>query len=92
MKGLFHTIGLAYLDQKEVEDSFVFDIMPDTPSEIAARSRDYLLSTYVSSDSKFPPELGVSTPENLRRTNNAAEAFHSQFNAQLYSMHPNIYG
>ena len=44
-KWLSHTFGLAYLDPQEVENSFVFEIMPDTPSEIAA------------SDSKFPPEL-----------------------------------
>ena len=43
----------------------------------------YLLSTYGSSDTKFPPELWASTLENSRRMNNAAEAFHSQFNAQF---------
>ena len=64
-KWLSHTFGLAYLDPQEVEDSFVFDLMPDTPSEDAACERyaDYLLSTYVSSDSKFPPELWTSKPE-----------------------------
>ena len=75
-----HTFGLAYLDPQEVKDSFVFDIMPDAPSDDAACDKyaDYLLSTHVSSDSKFSPELLASTPENSRRTDNAAEAFHSQ--------------
>ena len=35
-KWLSHTFGLAYLDPQEVEDSFLFDILPDTPSEIDA--------------------------------------------------------
>ena len=92
-KWLSHTFGLAYLYPQEVEDSFVFDIMPDAPSDDAACDKyaDYLLSTHVSSDSKFPPELWASTPGNSRRTNNATEAFHSQYNAQLYAAHPNKY-
>ena len=67
--------------------------MPDAPSDDPAWNKyaDYLLSTYVSSDSKFPPELWTSTAENERRPNNAAEAFHSQYNAQFYAAHPNIY-
>ena len=32
-KWLSHTVGLAYLDPQEVEFSFVFDIMPDAPSD-----------------------------------------------------------
>ena len=35
-KWLSHTFGFAYLDSQEVEDSFVFKILPDTPSEITA--------------------------------------------------------
>ena len=50
---LSHTLGLAYLDPQEVEESFVFDIKPDAPSDDDACDKyaDYLLSTYVLSDS-----------------------------------------
>ena len=67
--------------------------MPDAPSDDDACDKyaDYLLPTYVLSDSKCPPELWASTPENSRRTSNAAETFHSQLNAQFYAAHPNIY-
>ena len=63
--------------------------MPDAASDNAACDKyaDYLLSTHVSSDSKFPPKLWVSTPGNSRRMNNATEVFHSQYNAQFYSAH-----
>ena len=65
-KWLSHTFGLAYLDPQEVEDSFIFDIMSDAPSDNAACDKyaDYLLSIYVSRDRKFPLELWASTPEN----------------------------
>ena len=48
-KWLSHTFGLAYLDPQEVEDSSVYNILPDPPKEIAACERyaDNLLSTYV---------------------------------------------
>ena len=61
---------LANLDPQEVEGSFEFDIMPDAPSDDDACDKyaDYLLSTYVLSDSKCPPGLWASTPENSRRT------------------------
>ena len=47
-KWLSHIFGLAHLDQQEIEDCFVFEIMPDTPSEIAAceRCEDYLDDRY----------------------------------------------
>ena len=51
----------------------------------------FAVHIFSSSDSKFLPESWASTPENYERTNNAAEAFHSQFNAQFYAAHPNIY-
>ena len=59
--------------------------MPDTPIEIDACERYtyYLLPTYGSSDRRFLAELWASTPENSSRTNNAAEAFHSQFNVKM---------
>ena len=92
-KWLSHTFGLAYLNPEEVEDSFVFDLMPGAPDEDSACDKyaDYLLSTYIASDSIFPPDLWASSPENSRRTNNAAEAFQSHYNAQFYAAHPNIY-
>ena len=44
---LSHIFGIAYLDPQEIEDSFVFYIMPDAPSDDAACDKytDYL-STY----------------------------------------------
>ena len=89
---LSHIFGIAYLDPQEIEDSFVFDIMPHAPSDDAACDKytDYLSTYDMYQVKEIPPELWASTPENSR-TNKAAEAFHSQYNAQFYVAHPNIF-
>ena len=49
--------------------------------------------TYVAPDSRFPPTLWASAPtdEELPRTNNGCESFHSHLSNSFSGPHPNIY-
>ena len=61
-------ISFAYLDPQEVEDSFVFDILPDPPKEIAACERyaDYLLSIVPLSADQLLLQLLMEQFDTLR--------------------------
>ena len=41
-KWLSHTFGLAYLNPEEVEDSFVFDLMPEAPEDLCRLLAQYI--------------------------------------------------
>ena len=44
------------------------------------------------SDSRYAPLFWAAAPNvNFKRTNNGPESFHSHFNEQFYSHHPNIF-
>ena len=53
---------------------------------------DYVLDTYVFNVSRYPPSFWEAAPTpNCKRINNDSESFHSHYNEQFYSHHPNIY-
>jgi len=92
-KWLPQFFGLPFLPVEEIEDCFVEDIMSEVPSdEKCTAFADYVLDTYVSNVSRYPPSFWAAalTP-NCKRTNNGSESFHSHYNEQFYSHHPNIY-
>ncbi|XP_071176290.1 uncharacterized protein [Mytilus edulis] len=92
-KWLSQFFGLPFLPPNKVEDCFTFDIMSDAPSDDKCHTfLDYVLSTYICTTSRYPPQFWAAAPvENCKRTNNGPESFHSHYNEQFYSHHPNIY-
>lgn len=52
---------------------------------------DYLVDTYISEDSIFPPHIWAEKSSSIHRTTNACESFHSKFNSYFESPHPNIF-
>ena len=71
----------------------VENIMTDTPEDNRCMQfADYVLRGYIAPTSTYPPSMWASIPEeNSKRTNNGPEAFHSKFNTQFYTSHPNIF-
>ena len=67
--------------------------MPNAPSdEKCTEFLDYLVNNYICSDSRYPPVFWAAAPvENCKRTNNGPESFHSHYNEQFYSHHPNVF-
>jgi len=50
---------------------------------------DYLVDTYISEDSMFPPHIWAEKSSSIQRTTNACESFHTKFNS--YFELPHIY-
>lgn len=82
--------GLSLLDPAEVEDAFIEDLMAKAPKEIFPFC-DYLLDTYITENSLFPPRMWASKSLKSDRTTNACEGFHSQFGEYFNASHPNIF-
>ena len=62
--------GLSFLSYSEVEDAFVEDI-PELPLRTRCEYvADYILCTYLTQCSTFPPNLWAERPTGQRRTNN----------------------
>jgi len=75
------------------EDAFS-DIMANAPQNSPCEAfADYTLNTYVAPDSRFPPTLWALAPtaEELPRTNNSCESFHSHLSKSFSGPYPNIY-
>ena len=84
--------GLAFLNPEDVGDSFAVDLIPDMPSDNKVQDfADYVLSTYVDDNARYPPSVWAEIPSNSRRTNNGPEAFNSHYNEQFYSSHPSTF-
>ena len=48
--------------------------------------------TCAKKKSRFPPYMWAANPDDdVKRTNNGPEAFHSHYNEQFYTAHPSIY-
>lgn len=91
-KWLRWTFGLLYLDAPEVENCFVEDLYSVIPqNEKVIKYADYLVDNYISDEAIFKPEIWASCTNSRERTTNACESFHSQFNKNFYSPHPDIY-
>jgi len=69
---------------------FLFSEAPDC--EKAVKFADYVLNTYVCSDSAvFPPQIWADSNIERKRTTNGCEIFHNQFGSMFYSTHSNIF-
>ncbi|KAF0766237.1 MULE domain-containing protein, partial [Aphis craccivora] len=82
--------GLIFLPPNEVEDAFVelISICPDQKN--GTIFSDYVLQTFVSPDSKFPPDVWAGEPSLNPRTTNGPESFHRTFNGHFYACHPAV--
>lgn len=91
-KWLIYVFGLPFLESKDISECFVEDLMSIKPiDEKLDKFCDYLVDTYISEDSLFPPKLWSNLSSDLYKSTNACESFHSDFNAHFYHHHPNIY-
>jgi hypothetical protein len=81
-KFLKYFFGLPFLNSNDVSDCFTDYIMAIQPkNEKVEIFVDYILETYISNESNFPPFLWAEYSASTMRTTNSCEAFHSKFNA-----------
>ena len=52
---------------------------------------DYLVENYIDNNYLFPLLIWAEKSSSVSRTTNSCESFHSKFNSQFYSTHPNIF-
>lgn len=84
--------GLAFVPSEEVIDAFFLDICNLQPQDERVQLfSDYILNNYIFDASPFPPKIWASCAATSELTTNACESFHSKFNEQFYSPHPNIF-
>ena len=90
-KVLRYVFGLPFLKPQDVEDGFetLMTLKPVTSQ--MDKFFDYLLDNYITADSRFPPKMWADMKLDSPRTTNCCEAFHSRFNAEFTSAHPNIF-
>lgn len=91
-KWLKYVFGLPFLNPSDVGDCFAFDFGEIQPEDdrVTAFS-DYLVENYIGEEASFPPELWAEHTASIERTTNACESFHSRFNSNFYTNHPNIF-
>jgi len=89
---LKYIFGLPFLDPQSVGDCFSNELAEIQPiNEKLTKFNDYLVENYIDNDSTFPPEIWAEKSNSIYRTTNSCESFHSKFNSQFYSPHPNIF-
>lgn len=83
--------GLPLLPVDEVQDAWLeaMDQSPDIPQSEAFH--DYVVTTWVDYDARFPIAMWNHNQTNGPRTNNNVEGFHNRLNRSLPHHHPNIY-
>lgn len=93
-KWLHRFFGLPLLPAHLVESTFSDYLMAEAPtSEQMLQFADYVLKTFIASDTMFPPLTWAWPPDNVGtpHTNNAAESFHGRLSAYFDRPHPNIF-
>jgi hypothetical protein len=93
-KWLKTCFGLPFLEPNAVEDAFTDDLMAEAePVPEVESFADYLLDTYITSTSRFPPDMWAASPgeRTFPRTTNAAEAYHRHLKDSVGRSHPNIF-
>jgi uncharacterized protein YbcV (DUF1398 family) len=84
--------GLGFLEPREVEECFVFDVFSEAPeSEKAIEFADYVVRNYIELSSSFPPTIWADADVECKRTTNGCESFHKEFGTMFYSSHPSIF-
>lgn len=90
-KFLTYIFGLPFLHPEDVGEVFAIDFAEIKPeNDKVTEFCDYLVDTYISENSHFPPHIWAEHSSSLQRTTNACESFHSKYNSSFYSPHPNI--
>ncbi|XP_046546596.1 uncharacterized protein LOC124256665 [Haliotis rubra] len=83
--------SLALLPEGDVQDAWV-DAMDTTPEvDNAQRFNDYIVTTWVDDDARFPIPQWNHHRNVGPRTKNNLEVFHYRMNKTLPHHHPNIY-
>lgn len=91
-KWLHYCFGLLFLEPNDVEDFYFFELYEIKPQNTnLEKFSDYLLDTYLTNESKFPPYIWASASAELNKTTNACESFHAHFNNSIYQTHPSIF-
>jgi len=91
-RALKYLFGLLYLPQSDVLDCFTDDLMAIKPiDDKIDKVFDYIFENYITSDSRFPPKMWAECSSALSLTTNGCEAFHSKFNKEFNTTHPNIF-
>lgn len=91
-KWLVYMFGLCFLSPEEVSDCFVEDFVAIKPdNKKLDEFCDYLVDTYISEESVFPPEMWARASSDLFQTTNACESFHAELNSNFYHHHPHIF-
>jgi len=91
-KWLHYCFGLVFLKPNDVEDFYFFELYEIKPQNTnLEKFSDYLLNTYLTNESKFPPHIWASASAALNKTTNACESFHAHFNNSMYQTHPSIF-
>ena len=92
-KWLKLTFALMYLDPTEVGECFALELSENMPQDPrVVKYADYLVDTYISEESLFPPIIWAEHSSTITRTTNACESFHSNFNNSIYyAEHPNLF-
>lgn len=89
---LRYCFGLLFLEPEEVDDFYFLELYELKPNnESLEKFSDYLLNTYLTNESKFPPHIWANASADLNKTTNACESFHSHFNNSLYQTHPHLF-
>ena len=83
--------GLPLLPMNEVQNTWL-EAMRTTPAvPRAVEFSDYVVTTWVDDDARFPLRMWNHFINAGPRTNNNVEGFHSRVNRLLPHRHPNIY-
>lgn len=91
-KWLHYCFGLSYISPEDVEEAFLKLVAIQPASCKLTSFCDYLTETYIDKTTAlFPPEIWAACTADLWRTTNACESFHSRFNKECSSPHPNVY-
>ncbi|KAL4141434.1 hypothetical protein QTP88_004072 [Uroleucon formosanum] len=91
-RALKHLFSLPYLPPSEVLDCFTYDLLAIKPNDDKVdKVFDYIFENYIMPDSRFSPEMWAECSSSLFLTTNGCEAFHSKFNKEFKTTHPNIF-
>lgn len=82
--------GLSFFPPDLVQNAFL-SLMATAPNELNSFTY-YVHTTYIEDDASFPPTMwAASPPDSHLTTTNGAESYHSDYNKQFYTPHPNIH-
>jgi hypothetical protein len=91
-KWLNHIYGLLFISLNEFNDCFIEDFMSPISNDIRFKKyADYIIDTYVSEETKFPPIIWAANIASQALITNACESYHSHYNSKFFHLHFTIY-